>query len=382
MQTASKTQHPKTESIGNTSLRILHVLNDVRQLGNGIINAAIDIACGQAQTGHIVAIASAGGEYEDLLARFGISHYKLDQKRRPVSLFIAAKRFQDIVKEFRPDIVHCHMMTGILLARFLRGSAKYRLVAHIQNVHQRSSVLMGLAERVIPVSDAVAEYMSRLGVPKNKMRVVRNLTLGSPRLPSLDSCTPAPLQQPAIVTVAGMFKRKGIAELISAFAQVAKRFPTAHLYLVGDGDDRAEFENQAAASSVASQIHFEGFQSNPKPYLLAAEVFVLASHRDSCPLVISEARAAGCAIVASNADGIPEQLDYGKSGILVPPGDVTALANAIESILASSAERDKWKQASQQNLERFSVANMVEEISAVYDELLGDSKIAQKGSLM
>jgi glycosyltransferase involved in cell wall biosynthesis len=167
-----------------------------------------------------------------------------------------------------------------------------------------------------------------------------------------------------------MFKRKGIAELISAFEQVAKRFPEAHLYLVGDGADRVAFETQAAGSSVSTHIHFEGFQSNPKPYLLAAEVFVLASHRDSCPLVISEAREAGCAIIASNVDGIPEQLDEGKAGILVLPGDVMALADAIESLLASSTERDKWKWAARQNIERLTVANMVEEVTAVYRELL------------
>jgi len=357
----------------SSSLRILHILNDVRKLGNGIINAAVDIACEQARVGHFVAVASAGGEYEDLLERSGVTHYTLDQKRRPISLFRAARRFQDIVREFRPDIVHCHMMTGIVLARFLRGSAKYRLVSHIQNVHQPSSVLMGLAECVIPVSDAVAEYMSQRGVPKHKMQVVRNLTLGSPRLPSIDACAPAHLQQPAIVTVAGMFQRKGIAELIEAFEQVAKRFPSAHLYLVGDGSDRPAFETQAASSSVSTHIHFEGFQSNPKPYLIAAEVFVLASLRDSCPLVISEAREVGCAIVASNVDGIPEQLDEGQSGILVPPGDVPAIANAIESLLASSTERDKWKRAALQNLERLTVTNMVEEVTTVYYELLGTS---------
>jgi glycosyltransferase involved in cell wall biosynthesis len=170
-----------------------------------------------------------------------------------------------------------------------------------------------------------------------------------------------------------MYKRKGIAELISAFEQVAKRFPEAHLYLVGDGPDRPAFETQAAGSSVSTHIHFEGFQRNPKPYLLAAEVFVLASHRDSCPLVISEAREVGCAIIASNVDGIPEQLDEGQSGILVPPGNVPAIANAIESLLASSTERDKWKRAALQNLERLTVTNMVEEVTTVYYELLGTS---------
>ena len=351
-------------------LRILHILNDVRELGNGIINTAVDIAWGQVQLGHIVAIASAGGEYEKLLERSGIQHYQLVQKRNPVSLFQAARRFQNITKKFQPDLVHCHMMTGIILARFLRGSANYRLVAHLQNIHQRSSILMGFAEKIIPVSDAVADYMYRCGIPKYKMQVVQNLTLGSPRLPSINTCTSASLEQPAIVTVAGMYQRKGIAELISAFEQVAKRFPSAHLYLVGDGPDRPTFEAQAAASSVKNRIHFEGFQKNPQAYMLAADVFVLASHRESFGIVLVEARQAGCAIAASNVDGIPEALDGGKAGILVPPGDVKALAEAIEVLLENPSERKQWKQAAKQNLERLTVTNMVKEINSVYEELL------------
>jgi glycosyltransferase involved in cell wall biosynthesis len=359
----------------NSSLRVLHILNDVRKLGNGIINAAIDIACVQSNTSLIVAVASAGGEYEELLENCGVKHYTLDQQRKSISSLLKVNRcFQEIISEFQPDIVHCHMMTGMLLSWFLRGSAKYRLVSHIQNVHQRSSVLMGLAERVIPVSDAVADYMAQRGVSKQKMSVVRNLTLGSPRLPSLELCTPASLEQPAIVTVAGLYQRKGIAELISAFEIVSKSFPTAHLYLVGDGSERQIFERQAASSAVSDRIHFEGFQSNPKPYLLAAEVFVLASYRDSCPLVISEAREAGCAIVASNVDGIPEQLDDGAAGILVPPGDIASLANGIAFLLASPVERNKWKQAALQNIGHLTTAHMVRDVNAVYYNLLEKPK--------
>src|SRR5207302_8571992 len=145
----------------------------------GIVNAMIDIACFQRRQGLSVAVASNGGEHESLLAREGVEHFKLDQRRSPAELLRAAVRFRRIVADYQPDIVHCHMMTGMLLARALRGQSGYRLVSHIQNVHQRSSIIMGLAERVIPVAGAVADYMAGLGVPRPKMRVVGNFTLGS-----------------------------------------------------------------------------------------------------------------------------------------------------------------------------------------------------------
>ena len=371
--------HPQQNYLPNEAnvteskpLRILHILNDVREVGNGIINTAIDIAWGQAQLGQIVAVASGGGEYEQLLEKSNIKHYLLDQKRTPISLLLAIGRLQNIIKEFQPDIVHCHMMTGIVLAKLLHRPQKFRLVAHIQNVHQPSSILMGLAERTIPVSQAVADDMSKRGVPKEKMRVVRNLNLSSPRLPSIDNCAIAQLQQPAIVTVAGMYKRKGIAELISAFTLVSKRFPTAHLYLVGDGPDRQYFEALAAASSVSDRIHFEGFQKNPQAYMRAAHIFVLASHRESFGIVLVEARQAGCAIIASNVDGIPEALDHGEAGVLVTPGDVKALADALEMLLANPSEQEKWQQAAQQNLDRLTVVKMVEEVMAVYNDVLAN----------
>ncbi len=358
------------DGIPKRHLRILHILNDVRELGNGIINTTMDIAWGQAQLGHIVAVASGGGEYEKLLENSGIKHYILNQKRKPISLFSAVFNLQKIIKEFRPDIVHCHMMTGMVLGKLLHGLGKFRLVSHIHNVHQGSSILMGLAERVIPVSEAVANYMSERGISKSKMQVVKNLTLGSPRLPSLDLSIPVNLAQPAIVTVAGMSQRKGIGELISAFELIADRFPQTHLYLVGDGPDRVTFERQAEASPFCDRIHFEGFQKNPQAYMQSAHIFVLASRRESFGIALLEARQTGCAIVASNIDGIPEALDDGKAGILVPPGDVKALAQAMENLLANPLEHEKWQRAARQNLEHFTVNNMVKEITAIYYQLL------------
>jgi hypothetical protein len=62
-------------------MRILHILNHIQEIGNGIVNVAIDLACLQAKAGHEVSVASAGGEYEELLSRYGAKHFKLDQTR-------------------------------------------------------------------------------------------------------------------------------------------------------------------------------------------------------------------------------------------------------------------------------------------------------------
>ncbi len=351
-------------------VRVLHLLNSLTGAGCGIVNAAIDLISGQLHEPLEVAVCSNGGEYVSQLQQNGIKHYTLRQKRGIAELSAAALSLRRIVKEFQPDVVHCHMVTGVVLARALRMISSYRVVAHVHNVHQRSSNLMRLADRVIAVSHAVAIDMTRRGVPRRKIRMVHNGTLGSMRFSQVATNHPRELQQPAIVTVGGMNHRKGISELICAFAEVSARVPEAHLYLVGDGPERAEFEAMAAASPNSAHIHFEGFQGNPIPYMRAAHTFVLASRRDSFGLVLTEARACDCAIIASDVDGIPEALDGGEAGLLVPAGDSAALANAILRLLQTPEEHARLKSRARVNLERFHVERMAAQMTDVYDELL------------
>lgn len=351
-------------------MQILHILNDVTSLGNGIVNTAVDLAIEQARQNHVVAIASAGGGYELLLEQFGIRHFRLDQSRSAPNMLRALFLFRRYLRLFRPDVVHAHMRTGLLLAWFWSFFYRFPLVAHLHNVRERESLLMGLADRVIAVSRSVAATMAARGIRKKKIRVVLNRTIGSPRLPPADSIRPAAIARPSVVTVAGMYWNKGIAELIAAFEIAAERFPAAHLYLVGDGPDRLRFEQQARSTRWPERIHFEGFQPVPQAYMRSADVFVLASHRESLGLALIEAREAGCAIIASRTDGIPEALDEGRAGLLTPPRDVPALADALCRLLGDEQERRQWQRRARQGIEAFRVEVMAAGVEAVYRELV------------
>ncbi|HYW19888.1 MAG TPA: glycosyltransferase family 4 protein [Nodularia sp. (in: cyanobacteria)] len=351
-------------------MRILHIINHVQNIGNGIVNVAVDLACLQSQDGHTVAVVSDGGEYETLLASHNVRHWQLNQSREPLNILKATWYYRQIVQQFQPDIVHAHMMTGVVLARMFKSRYKYSLVSTVHNEFQHSAVLMGLADQVIAVSHAVANSMVRRGLAQNKLRVISNGTLNSPRHRSIQDYQPLPLQRPAITTVAGMYTRKGIAELITAFVTIAPEFPNAHLYLVGDGPDRAMFKTMAQDTLFSDRIHFEGFQPEPQRYMLATDIFVLASHCESFGLVLTEAREAGCAIIASDVDGIPETLDHRQSGILVPPQDSQALATTLTQLLKNSVELHRWKSRAQENLQRFTAARVNEETLTLYDELV------------
>lgn len=359
---------PRATSDQPGAPRVLHVLNTVRETGNGIINTAMDLAWGQAARGLSVAVASLGGEFEDRLAAWGVRHHRLDQRRRPLTLLRAAWRLRAILEAERPDIVHCHMMTGVVLARAARalGAPPFTLVGHVHNVYQRSARLMGLADAVLCCGTSVRETMRGRGVPDERLHVVLNGTIGTPRLPDPATVAPAALNHPSITTVGGMNARKGIAELITAFTEVAAVHPRATLYLVGEGPQRREFEELALRSPAASRIRFLGFERDPTPVLRATDVFVLASRRESFPIVIGEARSAGCAIVATAVDGVPESLDGGRAGVLVPPQDPAALAAAILRLLSNDAERRRWAAAAREGLGHYRVERMVDETVALY----------------
>jgi glycosyltransferase involved in cell wall biosynthesis len=347
-------------------LRIVHVLNHVRRTGNGIVTVAVDLACAQAAAGNRVLVISVGGDYESLLSECGVAHERVAHARNLPAVVRTALRFRALLRAFRPNVVHAHMLTGMIHAAAARPGLGYRLVSTVHNVHDRNAALMGLADRVIAVSAAVSRSMAKRGIPARKLRVVANGTIGSRRRRAVGSGEVARLEHPAITTVAGMDKRKGIDILIRAFSDVAAAVPGAHLYIVGDGPDRAAFEVLAAASPAAAHIHFEGFSAEPQCYLQATDIFVLASLADSNPLVLSEAREAGCAIVASAVDGIPEALDGGRAGILVAPGDPAALARQLIDLARDPARIAHWRLQATGELQRLTVDRVCRETIAVY----------------
>ena len=343
------------------------MIGDLLEVGNGIVNSTVDLAA-LTTARHEVAVASVGGDFEPLLRDHGVTLFSLDQRRTPRGIARAAANFRRIVTTYDPDIVHAQMMTGAVLARALRLRSRYRIVTTVHNEFQRSAIAMGLGDLVTANSGAVAAAMARRGIPVSKLRVVSIGALDGPRRRRAGDVAPVALVHPAIVTVAGLFVRKGIDVLIAAFERTTH--PSAQLYIVGNGPERAAFEAQARASNAAARIHFTGFEPRPERYMRAADIFVLASRKEPFGMVLSEAREAGCAIIASNIDGIPEALDHGEAGSLVPPGDVAALASALNTLLGDRHALEDARARAGANLERFTAQRYCDEMEAVYAQAL------------
>ncbi|MFM0492477.1 glycosyltransferase family 4 protein [Paraburkholderia caledonica] len=351
-------------------MKIIHLANHALNVGNGIVNVMVDLACMQARAGHDVTVASGGGGFEELLARHGVRHVLLPQSPRPLRVPAMAARFNRLVSQIDPDVVHAHMMTGALIARFGVPRRRFVLVTTVHNEFQKSATMMRVGDRVVAVSEAVSAAMERRGIPKSRLSVVRNGALGTPRLADAIAPRLPLLTHPCVVTLAGMYERKGIRDLLRAFAALRERVPGAMLYLVGEGPDRAAMEQLASQLGLGRHARFEGFVADPRAYLAQADVFVLASHNEPAGLVLCEAREQGCAIVATRVGGIPEMLDGGEAGVLVPPHDPVTLANALERLLTDPARRAELAARAVQDLEKFSVQRVSDGYLAIYERTL------------
>jgi glycosyltransferase involved in cell wall biosynthesis len=351
-------------------MKIFHILNHTVP-ANGNVCAMLDLACTQAKLGHQVTVCSAGGGFDAVMSQYGIEHVIVDQTRKPGKLLVALIKTHKAMRRIRPDIVHAHMMTGAIIAAVLRPISGFKLVTTVHNEFQRSAILMGLGQRVIGVSAVVSQSMIKRGISPKKMRTVLNGTIGSPRFP-LPVPAPMALNHPAIAFVGGLHPRKGVDDLINAFGLITEQCPQAHLYLVGSGPFQAEYE-RLAAKQGKDRITFCGHMPDPRPCLLGSDIFVLASHSEPAALVIPEARDAGCAMVATDVGGIPELLEGGKAGILVPPRRPDLLAEALLPLLQDPSALARARANSQINIAYLSLDRVAEETGRVYQELLGQA---------
>lgn len=353
-------------------MRILHLLNDIENIGNGINNLTVDLACAQADGGDEVWVVSGGGGYEELLAQHGVTHLHLDQTRSPATTARAVAAIRSTVRRVRPDVVHAHNVTGVLLAA---AALIGRPVPLITTIHreERPAALTRFADRVIVLSESGQRYATQLRVPADRLRVLRNGTIGGARTSALEPLPPRELAHPAIVTVCGMYERKGIRDLLHALVQVRRTCP-AHLYLVGDGPDREAFVALTAELGLDDAVVFERFQARPESWMAAADVVVLASRQEPAGLVLAEARAVGAAIVATDVGGIPDMLDGGRAGLLAPPADPAGLAAALLRVLTDEQERDRLRAAGREGLDDLTLQRFARDVDRVYVDALAEHR--------
>lgn len=349
-------------------MRIMHLLKHAVQ-GNGHVHVAVDLACAQADAGHEVTFVSARGSYNELLRQHKVEVIDIPEASGWRQAPKSARALLQVARRYRPDIIHAHMMSSAVLGFVVSKVIGATLLTTMHNSFDKHSVLMRLGKVVVAVSEAERQLLLSRGYPSRQVVTVLNGADASPR-EELPVHHIGSLARPCVMTLSGLHKRKAVGDVISAFAQVAPDFPQWHLNIVGSGPDREELEAMVARLGISESVHFMGSTLTPRPLLEAADIFATASLADPCPLTVTEARAAGCAIVATSVGGVPEVLDHGRAGQLMPTHDPTAMARAFRTLMADEQVLRSWQAKAKDGAEYFTVARMANDYEAVYRSVL------------
>ncbi len=301
-------------------------------------------------------------------------------KRRPplhaLRRYLRARRPESIIA-----FLNYPSIALMLAAQFGKGDT--RCYVNIRN-HISSSVagaksrrmreipvlmrnLFHLADRVVAVSDGVAEDIARLtDTPAGRLTTIFNPVYRPEILEQAEAGPPHPWMGPGktpVVLGAGKMKpQKDFPTLLKAFARLRESHP-ARLIILGDGDDLDSLKALTEKLGIGKEVDFPGYVANPYAYFRHASVFVLSSAWEGLPNVLIEAMACGCPVVSTDCPSGPaEILEGGRFGRLVPVGDAAALAAAIAATLDGATTPE----ASAEHARRFTFERVVER----YDLLL------------
>jgi glycosyltransferase involved in cell wall biosynthesis len=183
---------------------------------------------------------------------------------------------------------------------------------------------------------------------------------------------------PIVGCVGGLSRHKGQLILMHAAGQLSGGPPSPTLVLVGEGPERPRLESEAVTLQGRVRVVFAGERPDARALLPAFDLLVAPSiEREGFGLAALEGMDAGLPVIASRLGGLPEAVEDGRTGLLVPPGDVRALSLAIGRLLASPAERRALGAAGKRRVEsRFRAASMTRRVESVYEEVLSERRAA------
>jgi glycosyltransferase involved in cell wall biosynthesis len=242
------------------------------------------------------------------------------------------------------------------------------------------NLVFRLADCVVCNSSAAADQLARDGVSNTKLAVISN---GLPP-EAFQEALPALPHEPGVMRI-GMIARmneraKNHALFLRAAAVVANRFPLAEFVLVGDGPFREEWEELAQQLGIGPRTHFLGERHDITSVLAALDVVVSPSRSESLSNTILEAMATGRPVVATRVGGNPEIVRDRETGLLIAPEDEGALANALETMLASPDLAREWGESARRIAHaNFTLDYARERFEQLYIDLLTKKGLRQAG---
>lgn len=244
-------------------------------------------------------------------------------------------------------------------------------------------LLEPLTTAFVAVSQAAVPYLTDdLGCPAGKVRVIPNgvepaaFAVGPGSKPDLAATASLGLatRDPVVGIVAVLRPEKDHATLLRAMRLVHDRLPTARLLLVGDGPLRVELQRLAVELGIADRAVFAGSRDDVGALLGLMDVFVLSSTTEGLPIALLEAMAAGLPTVCTAVGGVPEVVADGETGLLVPAGDASAMADAILDLLHDENRAREMGALGQAKVQaEYSLSTSTRAAERMFDDLTGHS---------
>lgn len=287
---------------------------------------------------------------------------------------------RNALKEFRPDVVHVHEPFVPGPAMFATLAARVPVVATFHAYADNSRLLSIAAPALrriwkrlavrVAVSHAAAEFVTR-PMGEGPVRVVPN----GADVELFASAHPAELPEGRrILFVNRLDPRKGFRVMVQAFRQLASERPDVVLVVAGDGPERPRVNELPASARKRLVMLGNVAHEDLPPYHAAAELFCApATGRESFGIVLVEAMAAGLPIVATDIPGYREVVRDDIEGVLVPPHDADALADAIDHLLDDADLAKRLAGSGRQRAQRYSWDTVAKEIEEIYREVTGKS---------
>ncbi len=327
-------------------------------------------------------------------AREGAPHPFLDEARRLGlrALPVAQRGSYDVrvvgLVRAAIDLLLPHVVLGhdykadLVLARAARGRAVARaaLVHGYTGENRKVRAFEALdrrclrsADAVVAVAASVRAALARAGVPADRIHAIENgidVEAVAREAASARDAVRAEWglspDEPCVLSLGRLSPEKGQDVLLDAWLRLA--LPRGVLVLAGEGASRAGLE-RAAGAARAGSVRFAGWRTDPWRCLGAADVLVLPSRTEGLPLALLEAMAAGVPGVATRVGGMPDALDDGRCGRLVPPDDAAALAGALRAGLEPAGTRALVAAARSRVAERYPVERQVRALEALWRRL-------------
>jgi glycosyltransferase involved in cell wall biosynthesis len=297
---------------------------------------------------------------------------------------IAAAR---TLRAFGPDVAHLHSAhahaLGILAARFGGRPAVVvsRRVDFAVAVTPWSRLKYRLpVDRYFCISRGVMEVMRRGGIPEHRLALVPSgvafATEAEVRAaPDLRAALGLAPGTPLVGTVAALAPHKNHADLLRAAARVCAARGDVHFVWFGEGECRAAVERERRALRLESRVHLLGFRPEARGSIPQFTIFALSSYLEGLCTSIIDAQSLGVPVVATETGGIPDLVEDGRSGRLVPPRDPEALARALLEVLGDPGAARRRAEEAARRVEGFSAERMVERSYEEYLRLPGVSRV-------